>query len=544
MGKSRKKRKTQHKKPQNKHKSNPSKKTQNTKQSNTFLTKLENNKFIIRLLNRGKKSKSKESVKPLDWLMNCFRKNKKEILFFSGMAVVALGMYVVIRMPKPAEEEAQEPVTLDMSEYQTPSLLDSEDDLDLMNESEEEKETEEILLSDEEVRDQIDAVNNVDPTAMALTEGEVVDKVYEGVVMAQKEALLSVEEAMMVAYDSYGLFVNNEPVAYFRTKTEADGFIETLKDEFRTEGAIEERIIFAEDVQIKRVKNDVLNFEGYMDQEAIMELVKKGTNEQKFHQVVKGDNLWDIAEKYGMNPLDLIEAHKDIDEYKMQPGDMISLILPMPLINVVTITTIERIDAIQYGREADIDNPDIYVGKRVVKVKGVPGEARNLVEVHTENGNFVGELIIESEVLKEPINAVYYAGTKPAPPAFGSGVFANPTSRGYITSYFGPRGSSYHYGLDIGVGMHTPIYASDGGQVIFSGYYGTYGKLVIIDHGANKKTYYAHNDVLLVSAGETVAKGDKIALSGSTGRSTGPHLHFEIRVNDSPVNPLRYVKYY
>ncbi|MEQ8155381.1 MAG: M23 family metallopeptidase [Clostridiaceae bacterium] len=113
---------------------------------------------------------------------------------------------------------------------------------------------------------------------------------------------------------------------------------------------------------------------------------------------------------------------------------------------------------------------------------------------------------------------------------------------GRITSPFGPRWGKLHTGIDIAASVGTNVYASMSGKVIFSGWNGGYGNLVIIDHGNGLQSYYAHNSKLLVKVGQTVAKGDHIAESGSTGNSTGPHCHFEIRKNGVAVNPLNYVR--
>lgn len=126
----------------------------------------------------------------------------------------------------------------------------------------------------------------------------------------------------------------------------------------------------------------------------------------------------------------------------------------------------------------------------------------------------------------------------------GSKGYLWPTTSKTITAYFGASGSrwsSTHTGLDIGVPSGSNILASKGGTVIFSGWSGSYGYYVKIDHGNGVVTAYAHNSRLLVSAGETVKQGDIIALSGSTGNSTGPHLHFEVIVNGSFKNPLNYL---
>jgi len=116
-----------------------------------------------------------------------------------------------------------------------------------------------------------------------------------------------------------------------------------------------------------------------------------------------------------------------------------------------------------------------------------------------------------------------------------------------ITSRFGSRVHPilgyrrFHAGIDFGASYGTTIRAADGGRVIFSGWYGGYGQAVIIDHGGGITTLYGHASRLYVREGQTVQQGDAIAAVGSTGLSTGPHLHFEVRQNGNPVNPMGYL---
>ncbi len=108
---------------------------------------------------------------------------------------------------------------------------------------------------------------------------------------------------------------------------------------------------------------------------------------------------------------------------------------------------------------------------------------------------------------------------------------------GWISSPFGWRDGCVHEGLDIAAGEGEPVYAARDGQVIFAGPRGTYGLTVIIDHGAGLTTLYAHASSLLVQENDWVKEGQLVARVGNTGHSDGPHLHFEVRLNEVPYNP-------
>lgn len=125
----------------------------------------------------------------------------------------------------------------------------------------------------------------------------------------------------------------------------------------------------------------------------------------------------------------------------------------------------------------------------------------------------------------------------------GTGRFLWPVPNFYkVSSHFGPRGRRHHDGIDIPAPSGTPIIAADSGSVVYSGNgIRGYGNMIILSHGEDVFTVYAHNKKNHVKKGEGVKKGQTIALVGNTGRSTGPHLHFEIRVKNKVRNPAQYL---
>lgn len=154
------------------------------------------------------------------------------------------------------------------------------------------------------------------------------------------------------------------------------------------------------------------------------------------------------------------------------------------------------------------------------------------------------ELLQNSNEIKNYIRSILAQRRKVK--KYGTGRFIWPT-QGYISSPFGYRihpiygVNRFHTGIDIAAPTGRSIAAADSGEVVFAGYWGGYGKATIIDHGKGYSTVYAHQSRILVGKGQVVSKGEIIGSVGSTGWSTGPHLHFEVRINGKPVNPLGYL---
>jgi murein DD-endopeptidase MepM/ murein hydrolase activator NlpD len=189
-------------------------------------------------------------------------------------------------------------------------------------------------------------------------------------------------------------------------------------------------------------------------------------------------------------------------------------------------------------RDELASNRDTLAAARVLK-RGALSDVRASRAEHLDE---VESLAAESASLAAEIRE---AQAQAAASSTGSGT---PSASGFIwpvngvvVSGFGWRGSRMHEGIDISASSGTPIWAAAAGTVIWSGWRGGYGNAVVVDHGNGLATLYAHSSSLLVSVGQSVGQGETVALVGTTGNSSGPHLHFEVRVNGTAVDPLNYL---
>ncbi len=343
--------------------------------------------------------------------------------------------------------------------------------------------------------------------------------------------------------EAYQIKSNGKVLANFKTEAEANELLDSLKAMYtNTEETEVLDSYFSEEVEVCKGYLDIAKFNGYDEEENALAFIVKGTKEEKLHKVQKGENYWVIANYYGINPSDLEKANPDVKPEALQIGQEISLVVPRPLISVCTVEQATYTTEIPFNVVYE-ETSSMYKDETKTKVAGVLGEKAVVANVIRENGREVGRTILEEKVVAEPSDKVVYKGTKDPPPRMGSGVLSRPTSRGAVTSEFGWRWGRRHEGIDLGIPVGTEVKAADGGVVTFAGYNSSYGNYVIIDHGGNISTLYAHNSKLLVSKGDKVYKGQVISKSGNTGRSTGPHLHFEVRKNGVPQNPRNYVNF-
>jgi murein DD-endopeptidase MepM/ murein hydrolase activator NlpD len=182
------------------------------------------------------------------------------------------------------------------------------------------------------------------------------------------------------------------------------------------------------------------------------------------------------------------------------------------------------------------------VSTRLVYDEAKSEKAGALQFVRSQRKDLEGDLqALEKEQAKVWAKLAKAAGAPPAGGFTGSGGPLSMPVRGIFTSPFGYRWGRLHAGVDIGAPNGTPIYAADGGRVVLSGWTGGYGNYTCIQHTSSMSTCYAHQSRYATSTGATVKRGQLIGYVGNTGHSFGDHLHFEVRINGNPVNPVPYL---
>jgi len=355
---------------------------------------------------------------------------------------------------------------------------------------------------------------------------------------SEQTVLNSIKDNIHFKVKAAAIVVNGKQTVIVRDAAEAQSVLNRIMqpylDKAKSNPNIKE-VRIADDVKIVE---QLAEYNQVKNADEAYEIIKQGGQDSKVYEVKDGDTIWAIVKRYKLSLEDIQKANPNMASLDdLQIGDKINLTVPKQLISVETVERVQYTEDIPYETVYK-ENSSMYKNQTEVVQTGSNGQRQVTAEVVKLNGVEARRTIIAQNVIKQKKDQIIAKGTKAVPSYIGTGVLALP-ARGRITSSFGYRGSEFHTGVDIGVPIGTPVHAADNGRVIFAGWDGNYGKLVKIDHNNGIVTYYAHNSKIAVKVGQVVAKGQVISYSGSTGRSTGPHLHFEVRKNGTPINPLR-----
>lgn len=265
----------------------------------------------------------------------------------------------------------------------------------------------------------------------------------------------------------------------------------------------------------------------------------KAPTGQAFVTVQDGQTLWGIAQAQGVTVEALASANGIGDDDLIQVGQRFII----PGRSIAGAPAPRTAAAAQPTRTARQFSVMVGQGETLWDIAQTYGISVDAIVDANELPN--GDLIRPGQQLVIPGGAADVPRRVTLSRSLSSAVsiaqsFVWP-ARGRVTSRFGLRWQRHHNGIDIGAPYGSPIYAARAGRVRFAGWYYGYGLAVIIDHGDGVSTVYGHASKLLVRTGATVAAGELIANVGASGEVTGPHLHFEIRVNGRPLNPLKYL---
>jgi len=349
-----------------------------------------------------------------------------------------------------------------------------------------------------------------------------------------------------------GIFIDGKFIGQVKNETDATGVFENIIAPYRT-GEANTMVAFVEDVKFTQ---------GLYPENAEMmdaiELQNKLSSKKEvaaYHTVKDGETIWSIANKNDLTERELLAMNPGTTQI-IKTGDSLKVANEVNYLRVKLIKTEVREVDVKF-EVIKTDNPKLFKGDTRIVRKGITGKEEIKELVTYIDGVRVSAQFVDRRRLLEPVAQKLDIGTKSTKVSGNSGSYNVKVSKvgfvwpvpGYysVSSPFGYRSRGYHSGVDIsgpGINGKVIVAAKDGvvEKVTRSG--SGLGNAVVINHGGGVKTRYGHclSGSISVSPGQRVSAGQAIARVGSTGNSTGPHLHFEVLINGSAVNPLPYIR--
>ncbi len=372
--------------------------------------------------------------------------------------------------------------------------------------------------------------------------------------------------------DGYRLIIDGTYLGYIEEPTEVFSFIDILKADYsnRYGGSVYLR----NDVRLEKTVVPVKFILSSEDLERILrDNVEFGR--RIYSITIKGRDVAFVKDRHiaiellenfkkkvlkenGVDPLDVfhigfyedvvVKAYDSVDNHVNSIQEAMYILNALNKSGELSVGWTERVyfDEIIKRKDKIIYDSTLEKDKTKVISEGQDGIWEIYAQIRRKDGVEIGRTIIDKKVLREAEDRVVAVGTKERHTQTiasrgSSGMFIFPT-RGTITSGFGTRWGRQHNGVDIANKMGTAVFAARNGKVEFCGWRGGYGNLIILSHQNGFRTYYAHLSSISVSKGQTVKVGEVIGKMGSTGNSTGSHLHFEVRKGNVPQNPMRYLR--
>lgn len=344
---------------------------------------------------------------------------------------------------------------------------------------------------------------------------------------------------------AYQLTVDGEIWFAVAQKDALESMLKEYQDHYLAnidENARMKNTIFLQQVEIVEVRVKPEEIESL---EAAKEKIYAPEEEAVEVEVKSGDNFWNLAKANHISVSELEILNPTLDPEKLFPGDKLIVKPFNPVLDVIIELENTIVESVPFKTESRKNN-NLYKNQKKIIREGIEGQKEVVYHITLLNGYQSSLEVKDEKSLKEPINALVEIGTKTTV-SRGGRINFGVVSGKRISSYYGFRihpitgRRIFHDGLDIAANQGNSVYAYSEGRVVEAGWNGGYGYCVLIDHGNNLKTRYAHLSKINVRIGQRVGTGHPIGAIGSTGNSTGPHLHFEVIQNGQTKNPLNYL---
>jgi len=328
----------------------------------------------------------------------------------------------------------------------------------------------------------------------------------------------------------YRLEVDGEVVAAANTKETISAVLDRILSGYIEEGT-DTQAAFSEELSITYADTDTSLRK---TEDELYALLCDEIDAPLTYLVVEGDTVASVATKFAIEP-EALRAYNDMAEgEELTAGETIIRKAANTYLTVEVTRTVVLQQAIPFAETVQED-PAQETDYSAILTQGVDGTAEVTQRVTYVSGHAMEVTELSRTVVTPAVEQVKVVGTKEP---LVTGTYSSPFPGGIISSRYGMRSKyEFHTGLDLAGSYGSRILAADGGVVTYAGWKGNYGKLVIVQHADGVETWYAHCSAYLVSVGDEVQQGEAIAKLGSTGRSTGPHVHFEIRINGETIDP-------
>lgn len=367
----------------------------------------------------------------------------------------------------------------------------------------------------------------------------ILDKLPRFNVSNLKKAL---EDLNKIKYKTFAIYVDNVPATFLASKEDAHSVMEYFRNKIALE-SVSTISYFREHVLIKEKIEDIKKTQSVGDAVTTL-LTQKPKLVSK--TIKRTYTVSELAKKFKVS-VDNLKKHNK-NKKKFKKNSVVKYLKHVPYVHFYNEGIFSGSKSIPY-KTIKVRKSSMFKGDVTVKKSGKNGKKFVIEKIFLLNGKEIKVNVLKSTVLRKPKNRVIYIGTKSRPAGYdgpssyvdGNGVLSHPLPSLSVSSNFGEWRGYAHAGIDFQCPIGTPIYAAASGTVTQASYSGAYGNIVSISHGGGLSTRYAHMASMVVSVGQSVSRGQLIGFVGMTGNSTGPHLHFEVRVNGAVVNPWNYL---